>query len=151
MPREVQIRSVQENDLPEWLRMRHALWPDHSDEEHLAEMHDFLTHLHETPVFVAVRDTGQLGGFVESGTRSYAEGCDAGPVPYVEGWFVDDDLRRHGLGRALIEAVEQWAREQGFREIGSDCLLENSVSYQAHLALGYEEVERSIIFRKSLG
>jgi aminoglycoside 6'-N-acetyltransferase I len=101
-------------------------------------------------VFVAVRENGELGGFLEGGLRKYAEGCDTSPVGYIEGWFVDDDLRGQGIGGALVQAVEAWAREQGYTEIASDTWLDNETSIRAHLALGYEESERLVHFRKSL-
>lgn len=101
-------------------------------------------------VFVVVRPNGGLGGFLEAGQRKYAEGCDTSPVGYIEGWYVDADLRRQAMGSALVHAAEDWARQQGFSEMASDCVLENWVSESAHKAIGYEEVERLIHFRKSL-
>src|SRR5437667_6595225 len=80
----------------------------------------------------------------------HADGCDTSPVGYVEGWYVDADVRRHGDGRRLIRTAERWARERGCTEMGSDCLLENEVSLRAHLAIGYEERERLIHFRRWL-
>ena len=62
----------------------------------------------------------------------------------------DEDLRRSGAGRALMDAAEEWAREHGYAEIASDALLDNEVSHAAHRALGFEEVERSVHFRKAL-
>ena len=72
------------------------------------------------------------------------------PVGYIEGWYVNPDLRQAGWGRALVQAAEAWARSRGYAEIASDCLLENEVSLRAHTALGFEETERLIHFRKPL-
>jgi hypothetical protein len=41
-------------------------------------------------------------------------------VAYLEGWYVDRDVRRHGIGAALVHAAEAWARERGYRELASD-------------------------------
>lgn len=101
-------------------------------------------------VIVADRGDGSLAGFAEIGSRAYAEGCETTPVAYLEGWYVDPDVRRTGLGANLIRAVEAWAREQGFSEIASDTELDNVASLQAHTALGFEEVERQICFKKCL-
>jgi aminoglycoside 6'-N-acetyltransferase I len=60
------------------------------------------------------------------------------------------DLRKHGIGGALVKAAEEWAVAHGHTEIASDALLDNTVSEQAHKALGFDEVERAIRFRKSL-
>lgn len=101
-------------------------------------------------VFVAVRPDGSVCGFVEAGSRPYADGCETSPVGYVEGWYVDPDVRREGYGRALLEAAEDWARAAGYQEMASDALIDNEMSRMAHLASGYEEVGRVIQFRKSL-
>jgi GNAT superfamily N-acetyltransferase len=91
-----------------------------------------------------------LGGFVSATVRAWAEGCSSAPVPYVEGWYVRADLRRTGVGRALIAAVEQWARSAGFNEIGSDAHLDNITSLRAHRRLGFRPTERLQFFCKSL-
>ncbi len=101
-------------------------------------------------VLVADRGDGSLAGFVEIGSRPYAEGCETSPVAYLEGWYVDPDDRRAGLGAKLIRAAEEWALAHGYSEIASDTELDNNVSLRAHLALEYEEVERQICFRKCL-
>jgi aminoglycoside 6'-N-acetyltransferase I len=139
-----------ERDWREWLRLRQALWPEETDAPHLAEMAELAANLDTQPVFVAERPFSGLGGFVEAGLRSYAAGCDTTPVPYIEGWYVDPDLRQQGVGRRLIDAVEEWARAQGYHEIASDAELDNTLSHQAHAALGFEEVERVVLFRKQL-
>jgi aminoglycoside 6'-N-acetyltransferase I len=71
-------------------------------------------------------------------------------VAFLEGWYVDPDHRGLGLGRALIEAVEAWARERGLQELASDALLDNAPSQQAHEHLGFVEVERAVRYRKPL-
>jgi aminoglycoside 6'-N-acetyltransferase I len=101
-------------------------------------------------VIVADRGGGSLAGFVEIGSRNYAEGCDSTPVAYLEGWYVDPDVRRTGLGASLLKAAEKWAIKHGFSEIASDAELGNEISLHAHLALGFEEVERQICFKKRL-
>lgn len=147
-------RTIQPGDAPEWLRMRSALWPDGTEGEHAAEVEAYFAGRPEgTPplaaVFVHARTEGGLCGFLELSVRDYAEGC-AGAAPYVEGWFVDADARGKGVGRALVAAAEAWARARGFTELASDTELHNHVSERAHRALGFEEVERAIHFRKAI-
>lgn len=129
--------------------MRAALWPD-DDADALASEFDTMLADPDEVVFVAQRETGGLCGMVEAGIRPFANPVDEQPCAFVEGWWVDADVRRTGVGRALIAAVEDWARSRGFHELGSDALLENKVSHAAHLALGFEERERTVAFRKWL-
>lgn len=143
------IRQANADDKPEWLRMRLLLWPDVEFSDLLQEMDGILKDP-LAPVFVLARPEGGLAGFLEASTRKYAEGCITAPVGYIEGWFVDEDLRGQGFGHQLVRAAEDWARSQGLKEMGSDTWLDNDVSIRAHLAMGYEEVERLIHFAKTL-
>jgi aminoglycoside 6'-N-acetyltransferase I len=147
---EMIIRRVRPEDKPEWLRMRHLLWPGHTDAELLVEMDEILSAAEEQPVFVAVRPDGRLGGFLEGGTRKYADGCESSPVGYLEGWYVDKDLRQKGVGGQLVRAMEAWARAHGLAEMASDTWLENETSIAAHGRLGYVEMERLVHFAKKL-
>jgi aminoglycoside 6'-N-acetyltransferase I len=144
------VRQARAGDAAEWIRMRDVLWPGLVIETHETEMADFQSDQTTQIVFVIDRENGRLGGFLETGTRRSADGCDTSPVGYIEGWYVDPDLRLAGWGRALVRAAESWARSRGYAEIASDCLLENEVSLRAHTALGFEETERLIHFRKSV-
>jgi aminoglycoside 6'-N-acetyltransferase I len=100
-------------------------------------------------VFVAVEDE-RLVAFLELDLRSYAEGCASSPVPYVEGWYVIPEWRRRGVGGALMQAAEEWSRARGYAELGSDTEEPNRLSRDAHAALGFEEVETVVVFRKAL-
>ena len=135
--------------MSEWLRMRRLLWPELSAHAIEEDTEALLNDPH-TPVFVAERPDGGLCGFLEAGTRPFADGCDTRPVGYVEAWFVDADQRRKGLGRALVAAAEQWARDEGVREMASDTGIQNETGLMAHQALGYHETERLIHFAKRL-
>jgi len=147
--KKIAIRRVKKSDKSEWLRMRLLLWPYSTAESFSSDMDDLLADT-RSPVFVAVRPDGKLGGFLEAGTRKYADGCETNPVGYIEGWYVDKDLRGQGIGAALVYAAEEWARSQGLLEMASDTWLENETSIQAHLKLGYEEMERLVHFAKRL-
>jgi aminoglycoside 6'-N-acetyltransferase I len=50
----------------------------------------------------------------------------------------------------LLRAAEAWARKRGYREFASDVFLDNVASQEAHLALGFSEVERAVRYRKPL-
>lgn len=139
------VRRYEAADRREYQRMREALWPDCSDAEN-----DSWFAREDAATFVAVRPDGSLCGFVEVGVRSIADGCVTTPVGYIEGWYVDSDVRTRGIGRALLAAAEDWARARGYSEMASDANLDNDVSHTAHGRCGYEEVGRVVQFRKAL-
>jgi aminoglycoside 6'-N-acetyltransferase I len=143
------IRALRQHDLTAWQRFRVALWPALTAGENETESAAILADTAGWSVFVSEVD-GRLSGFVEVSLRRYADGCASSPVGYVEGWYVDGPFRRSGVGRQLLAAAEDWARAQGCTEMASDALLDNVDSYRAHCRLGYAEVERQVIFRKSL-
>jgi aminoglycoside 6'-N-acetyltransferase I len=138
--------------------MRAALWPENTAESHAEEIAAFLTGnltgwlagLQAVAVFVAVRQGGGLCGFLEASVRPLADGCTTHPVGYVEGWYVDPDVRQSGVGRKLVEAAEAWACSRGCREMASDARLANVVSIAAHKALGFHDEPPSVRFRKWL-
>jgi aminoglycoside 6'-N-acetyltransferase I len=145
----VEIRLAAAADKAEWLRMRRLLWPDEDADRMGLELDHILAN-ERTPVFVAARPVGGLGGFLEAGMRDYVDGCDSSPVGYIEGWFVDEDLRGLGVGGALVSAAETWARGRGLLEMGSDAHDDNEASIRAHLALGYRDHEHLVHFTKKL-
>lgn len=149
----INIRPVASADAAEWLRMRVALWPDDPAKE-AAEIAHFLSTtphsklplMHEA--FVCTRPDGTLCGLVEVAIHSSAPGCKTDHIGYLEAWYVDPDQRNKGVGRALVEQAEAWARAEGCREMASDTGPAYPLSPAAHAALGYEVVEW--YFRKEL-
>ena len=154
----VRIRHVTPADADQWLALRAALWPEEDDSSLESAVDRFFTEARLTPglmpeaVLVAEVEepTPILIGFAEVSRRPYAEGCDTTPVGFLEGWYVVPEYRCKGVGRALVAASENWARELGCSEFASDALAENNVSAEAHRALGFEEVEIIRCFRKDL-
>jgi aminoglycoside 6'-N-acetyltransferase I len=143
------IRQIAERDRSDWARLREALWPG-ALSEHEAETREHFAAAHDVPVVFVAEADGRIVGFLELDFRKYAPGCASSPVPFIEGWFVDAALQGRGIGRELVNAAESWARAAGHTEIASDAEMENADGIAAHRALGYEEVERVICFRRSL-
>jgi aminoglycoside 6'-N-acetyltransferase I len=151
----IRIRLAHLSDHDQLVRMRVALWPQSSAEEHARELTQILEG--NAPVtlplviLVAEASDRTLAGFLEADLRSHADGCDPSrPVGYIEGWYVAENYRRRGVGRKLLAAAEDWARNQGCLEIASDTWIDNEISQRAHEALGYEVVDRCVHYRKTL-
>ena len=147
----MKIRRADLADFENWFALRKLLWAHVLEDESRAFLSESLRESDKMPVFLAETENGEIVGFLEAALRfDYVEDCETSPVGYIEGWFVAENFRQREIGRKLVEAAESWARALGCREMASDCLLENTLSLKAHLAIGYEEVERNIHFKKNL-
>ena len=132
--------------------MRAGLWP-HALDRHPREIDAYVRESGDgTAAFVAEREVeAGLVGFIEVRLRQHADGCSSSPVAYIEGWYVDPDVRRSGVGSALLRAAEQWAADLGVTEMASDCQLENEIGQRAHAANCFQEVGRVVQYRKPIG
>jgi aminoglycoside 6'-N-acetyltransferase I len=144
------IRPVEKSDRSDWIRLRYALWPE-ATPSHEEEVDRFFRGESKEPEAVLVAEVdGELKGFAEFSIRFQAAGCTTDHIAYLEGWYVEPDVRGRGLGRALVEAGEVWARGKGCVEFASDCELDNELSAKIHKILGFEEVVQIRCFRKPL-
>ena len=149
-PRQVTVRPLRESDIDEWLRLRKRLWDATSDADHKSEMLDVLDHFDSQLVLFAEADNGRLVGLLEASIRPYVEDCETDHVGYLEGWYVEPDFRKQGVGRELVRQAETWARDHGCTEMASDAEIGNDLSLEAHLNLGYQETSRLVHLRKEL-
>lgn len=143
------------SDRVQLARMREALWPKPSADEHARELTLILEGKAPVtmPLIILVAEASDriLAGFLEVDLRSHADGCDPlRPVGYIEGWYVAENHRHKGIGKKLLAAAEDWARSQGCVEIASDTWIDNEVSQRVHEALGYEVEDRCVHYRKTL-
>ena len=144
------IREIVESDRSQWARLRDALWPG-SLADHDEETRTYFEQRLKAPIVFVAEAHNRLVGFLELDFRKYAPGCRSSPVAFIEGWYVEPASQGQGVGRALIEAAEAYARAAGHHEIASDAEVENAEGIAAHFAVGFEEIERVVCFRRSLG
>ena len=134
---------------PDWRLLRLKLWPHASEAEVLGEMADTLARGHF--VRLALASDGHAVGLVEAARRvDYVNGTTSSPVAFLEGLYVDPAWRRQGVGRALVTLVVSWAAAHGYTELASDSSIENVAAHAVHLALGFEETERVVYFRRAI-
>jgi len=144
------VRRAGEEDHRAWAAMLAQLHGDMSIGEWEAEL-EKLVALPEAYVgFMAFDEGGNPIGMIDARLRNFAEGAPELSAPYVEDLFVDPSHRRQGVARLLLEAVENWARGQGYRWLASDARIDNEESRDWHLAAGFGEQERLVVFGKPL-
>lgn len=125
------------------------MWDGHTEEElengFMKEMESGKT------AFFIKYASSQPVGFAQCGLRhDYVEGAETSPVGYLEGIFVEEEYRENGYAKEMLLACEKWAKDMGCTEFASDCELDNAGSYAFHMAMGFEETNRVICFKKNI-
>jgi aminoglycoside 6'-N-acetyltransferase I len=151
MPPNIRMERCSSLDQPGWLDLRMALWSDASADEHRGYMAISLSQPERYLQLMMYDDSRQPVGFIEASIRSdYVNGTESSPVGFVEGVYVVPAWRRRGVARQLYDAIGDWAKARGCRELASDALIDNEVSQRAHRALGFRETERVVYFIRIL-
>ncbi len=98
-------------------------------------------------VYVATLESEYVIGWV------HAYICESLVIPtpaILLGLVVDKDYRHHGIGRSLMQQIEQWAFLVGCDSV---LLRSNIKRREAHLfyeKMGYTNIKQSLTFQKSL-
>lgn len=142
------VRPATLNDCRTLGTLAAGMW-DH-DAEALSEDFAALLKSGSTACFLQYVNDKPIGFAQCSLRRDYVEGTSTSPVGYLEGVFIEEPYRNSGYARELLTACENWAKQQGCTEFASDCELTNDTSLAFHLAVGFEEANRIICFRKAL-
>lgn len=146
------IDRLNKDNVKECARLGHLLWPD---TEYEVLLEDFMDNINSEnrECFLYYEDEAnkEYIGFAQASIRTdYVEGSDSSPVAYVEGIYVDDIHRRRGIAQALVNCVEDWGKDMGCSEIGSDCELDNNLSIDFHKGIGFDEANRLVCFIKKI-
>jgi aminoglycoside 6'-N-acetyltransferase I len=138
--------------LDDWAEMRAALWPELSVESHRSDISKlFLGSNPRCVAFIALSEAGSPVGFAEATLRhDFVNGCETSPVLFLEGIYVQPAAREKGVGASLCEAVACWGRLKGCSEFASDAYVDDAASHAFHRAVGFQEAERVVYFRKLL-
>ncbi|EBR2768249.1 GNAT family N-acetyltransferase [Salmonella enterica] len=147
----MQIKLMDEASLNMWAELRSQLWPDHSSEDHLLDGQNILSCPDKYASFLAITNESRAMAFADAAVRhDYVNGCESSPVVYLEGIFVLPEQRGRGVAKRLVTAVQDWGVTKGCTEMASDASIDNPISCQMHQALGFEETDRVIFFRKRI-
>ena len=142
------IKRVAKEDFELLSHLRNQLWPQDSIAEHIKDFTD-LSSTHGHVAFMAF-DAKIAIAFAEVSLRFYVNGCHHRPVGFIEGLWCKDGYRNLGIGQRLSAQCEEWARENGAKELATDAYLENEMAHKAYQNWGFEMTETVVYFRKKL-
>ena len=98
-------------------------------------------------LLVAVDDADRPIGWIQvARVHLLAESA----VASIDGLVVDETNRSTGIGAALVEAAERWARDAGAEAIVVRSRSTRERAHRFYERIGYAEVKRSHVFRKPI-
>lgn len=137
--------------LDDWIALRCLLWPEGSEHKRRVEAEALIGRTGQAIVFLARSSAHATVGFAEATLRhDFVNGCETSPVAFLEGLYVQPAWRLRGVARGLCDAVAAWAVDRGCSEFASDTEVENVASQRMHVALGFQEAERVVYYRRRL-
>ena len=98
-------------------------------------------------VFVVDANNGRLAGFIAVEQRLIIE---YGERAEIAALVVDAEIRRGGVGRALVAAAERWAAELGMQDLVVRSNAARAESHPFYESLGYERTKTQHVYRKPL-
>ena len=143
------IRKATDNDALVLAELAIQIWSNHTITELEEDFSEIVNSKYAVCLLKYVDDIPV--GFAQCQLRhDYVEGTHSSPVGYLEGIFVVPEYQHKGYAKELLFECELWAKEKGCSEFASDCELDNTNSFNFHTAMGFEEANRVICFRKDL-
>ncbi len=93
-------------------------------------------HPTQTVVFVAVNQLGQQLGFA---SISHAKNFTGEAQAYLGELAISEGVEGHGIGRALVQTCEEWARNQGYTLLVLDTGTANERARHFYQRLSFQE------------
>ena len=105
------------------------MWASHTVED-LSNVFSSLMESDNNALFLLIIN-GTIEGFAQCGLRH-------------------EEYRKQGYAKQLLNYCEKWAKKKGCSEFASDCELDNEISRQFHINLGFDGANRIICFSKKI-
>lgn len=143
------IKSAAKSEAKILAELAIQMWNDNTVLD-LEKEFEELTESDKAVCFIKYVDNTAIG-FAQCQIRTdYVEGTETSPVGYLEGIFIVEAYRHNGYAKELLSECEKWAKDKKCSEFASDCELDNIDSLRFHMAMGFEEANRIICFKKNI-
>ena len=76
----------------------------------------------------------------------YTLHLESGAFVEIGGLVVDENCRRTGAGRKLVEQVLAWAKQRGVSKVRVRCNTKRTDSHTFYKVIGFEEVKEQKVF-----
>lgn len=143
------VKYAEKEDILALAKLAMQMWDSHTLPELEKDFSEIVGN-QDAKCFIKYIENKPVG-FAQCQLRyDYVEGTETSPVGYLEGIFIQEEFRHKGFAKELLLACEKWAKEKNCTEFASDCELDNGESFRFHMAMGFEEANRVICFKKEI-
>lgn len=146
------IRQATEEDLPELTRLFNDYRVFYKQPSDPAGAEAFLKERMErgeSQVLVAEGELGGLAGFTQLYPMFSSVGMTA--MYILNDLFVDDNHRRQGIARALLDAAVDFARQQGAAKVLLETGINNAPARALYEAAGWELITETCFYEVATG
>jgi GNAT superfamily N-acetyltransferase len=144
--KELRVRAARMEDAAELARLSGQLgYP--STVEMIRERLEKIERDASSVVIVAENENG-----IAAWTQLIVENIlELGTQVEVVALVVDENLRRNGAGRRLMEHAEKWGRERGCGWVSVRSNVKRAVAHAFYEGVGFEHIKTQKTFRKKIG
>ena len=133
------IVKAEEKDLEELGRLFNLYRIFYEEEDDLEKASRYISerfNRRDSEIFVAQEGNTELAGFVQL----YPSFCSVSAVPILILYdlYVDNSHRGKGIGRLLMNAARDFAKDNGFRRLELSTAKDNHIGQSLYESLGYE-------------
>ncbi|MDC0064496.1 GNAT family N-acetyltransferase [Gammaproteobacteria bacterium] len=133
------IAKAEEKDLEELGRLFNLYRIFYEEEDDLEKASRYISerfNRRDSEIFVAQERNTELVGFVQL----YPSFCSVSAVPILILYdlYVDHSHRGKGIGRLLMNAARDFAKDNGFRRLELSTAKDNHIGQSLYESLGYE-------------
>lgn len=144
------ILTAKSEHMEHLLQMASDLWKEDYSEMEMKSFFNEAINSDKHKILLYVADSIPSAFIFLSIRTDYVEGAESSPTGYLEGIYVKPEFRKAGIASKLLKAGEDWLKEKGIKQIGSDAYIDNKTSHQFHFKSGFKEVGRLVTFIKEL-
>jgi len=142
--------TFQEKDFDDLFKMSLKLWNDFEVPELRKLLQQIKKQDHQRIILAKNAGRESIGFVIVSIRNDYVEGAKQAPTGYLEDIFVEQEYRKMGVARKLVQLGEEWLKEHNCIQMGSDTWLSNTASRKFHQQLGFWEEDELVHFLKDI-
>lgn len=141
----ITIREAAQSDLTQLTQLTIQLGYPTSTEQISRRLHGILTS--QNDIILVAEHHNKLRGWI---TAQATYRLSADPFVEIGGLVVDENIRGQGVGKKLIQAVADWAKQNEILNLRVRCNVIRLDTHQFYQHLGFTEAKTQKVFKKTI-